>query len=126
MYSKKSVKLGVISFKFFNTDSEGQIERIRTILETNFKDTDAVLLDLRDNIGGESITQAMITSLFTSNPKRVKDRIIVNDAIRTYLRQSYSSSPGSRFSKFEPIKNIPLVKQAYHKPVAVLTDAQCN
>ncbi len=125
----------------FEPNSEADALNIVTnLLEVTFKDTLGLIIDLRNNGGGQIGYGEKLEQLFTAHAIRTtKFRMLANRANRDYLSVSDPSSQNislidqaiaSGLAYTSPlhlttVASANLRGQSYLKPVAILTDSGC-
>ncbi|KAI8904318.1 hypothetical protein EDD86DRAFT_249693 [Gorgonomyces haynaldii] len=134
------LNLGIIQLTSFSVADEIQsYEIFHGLLTNELKDTDAIVVDLRDNGGGLSNFAARLPTLFFKDPKgirvkakidRFNDEMLSNKLAVSHLwgEQYAKSDRSQKFSPFfqpmnDSVANI--YGQAWFKPLAVLTNGNC-
>lgn len=132
-----SKALGVIFLQSFapTHDVDTFIQAIRSLLVNELKNTDAVVVNVVSNGGGDPRLAQLIPQLFGSNIKTMYGRVIISEINREFFESNDDNEwiealaqPKDGYSK--PLKLIPdeaanTIGQAYFKPVGVFTDALC-
>ncbi|KAJ3223841.1 hypothetical protein HK099_000612 [Clydaea vesicula] len=139
-YKYLGTKLGIIRISSFYPTNYGLIEHlvltIRGLLVKEFKETDAVVIDVRSNGGGWGLFSNMIPQLFkadfvpgfgSTRKSPINDRIFQNPGHAGF--EAYGATPeGQPYSNlflYETVAETNTFGQAYLKPVAVLNNANC-
>ncbi|KAI8904316.1 ClpP/crotonase-like domain-containing protein [Gorgonomyces haynaldii] len=141
IYDPDNVNLGILTITAFapvGGISDNAINTIQNLLLTNLTKTDALVIDIRNNGGGDISMANKIPQLFKNNVRPLNFRAI-NNPINAAILSRGSEGPlwtqalaGIKPSEvFSPL--IPFDTQAevntrpivYNRPVAVLANANC-
>jgi C-terminal processing protease CtpA/Prc len=116
----KSHNVGIIYLPSFipnNDDAKQVVFLIRDLLMNQLKDTNAILFDIRDNIGGNGDVSRLLPLLFGSNADSVKMRALVhpiNDQI--FLNSTFGTVEGEFVRNYKATKR----GEVYSTPGAIL------
>jgi hypothetical protein len=129
------------SFSPVKVGDEGTIAIIRGLLAKEFKDTDGLIIDLRENGGGSIRLAESLVQLFTPNNVTPQGFKLLNTPVNHFIYEKGSQSDavfgsaltradelGSRYTDPQIITSREVANalgQSYFKPVAVLTNSDC-
>jgi hypothetical protein len=136
--------IGIIRLEAFKSSrgtkgSEDMIGMIRNLLESELKETEALIIDLRDNGGGFVPLADGLTQLFTPNPHVSHGRAINHELNRRiftgplFARTEWSRSFDQLPSNAKYTKVVPFVPKhlsrffgmSYMRPTGVLVNGLC-
>jgi hypothetical protein len=113
VYGKLNDQIGYIYIPVFESNqSEESFKQIDNVLYA-LKDMKAIIIDIRDNYGGE-----------IENAKTVASRFIASRNLYVYSRWKISSKKGD-FSDFSPEYIEPAGESVFRKPVVILSNRRC-
>ncbi|KAJ3079083.1 hypothetical protein HK102_004041 [Quaeritorhiza haematococci] len=141
-YQRGPTNLGIIRLESFSpsaSTADGSIRILRRLLVNELKDTDALVIDIRDNGGGLADFADSIPQLFVGGFKPTKARALISEINRqmfntgnfngTAWQTAYNNAPeGSIYAgtaTFTTEANINKYGMAYFKPVAVWNNGNC-
>ncbi|KAJ3380463.1 hypothetical protein HDU92_005960 [Lobulomyces angularis] len=144
-YEFLGTKLGVLRIDGFvppdGVDTDTTIGMIRSLLVNEFKDTDALVIDLRRNGGGSILMADAIPQLFLNGEYHPQGARALMAPINAGIADAYlamggdafsvtynQSSPANKYSDlfyFDTVAEVNKLGRVYLKPVAVLNDANC-
>ena len=132
---------GYLQLDDFEPASESvALEIIRSLLSHEFKNTHGLIIDLRNNGGGQISYGEKLEQLFSAYAVRTeKFRLLANAANRSYLAQSEENDPNVQLIDQAISQNqtysaglhltttasANLLGEYYLQPVAILTDSGC-
>ena len=129
-----------IQFRPVNNDDKALVNLVRSLLVKELKDTDSLLLDMRDNGGGDIAMADLLPQLFATKPvfptyaraivSPANDYIFANstDAADSWYRATQNAPNGSIYSpliQFTTVKEANQVGAAYFKPVGYFQNGNC-
>lgn len=132
---KKIGYLKLASFNTFGMESVDAATRVQKIIETNFKNTHALIIDLRSNLGGQIDYAEYLATLLHPNPQQIfpfmaranEDVLSIFEElpwtrlIENSIGKNEYAGPGRISVPFD-LRSFP---QAYFGRVALLTNAYC-
>ncbi|KAH6571612.1 hypothetical protein BASA60_007084 [Batrachochytrium salamandrivorans] len=147
VWKPNSQNLGIIKLGNFmpvltstdQVDIQAGIKVIRGLLTNQLKNTNSLLIDLRENYGGHYIYMSLLGQLFKEDVKSMsvimlKNNVTFNIGVKpadphdSLVKAWYATSPTSRYSGLARSRDdseFHLIGQAYFRPMAVLTDGNC-
>jgi hypothetical protein len=142
IFKPNAENLGVLRISGFvpdRDDAEGTVELIRRLLSNELADTKALILDIRDNGGGNGNLASSIPQFFKAGIKDNRVRALVtpvnqrifnsvNFGDAVWANAYNSAKPGDTYTplvEFSNEQSINKFGQVYFKPVGVYTNANC-
>ena len=133
-------KFGYIRIEDFLVGERG-VNAIRKVLFEDFGETDGLMIDIRDNPGGNILVADVLSQLFTGNRvdttqarllnNQLNADIVLNNAdilgqafVDVVERDLDSNSTFTDAARFIPQEDANTLGQGYYGPVAVLTNAR--
>ncbi|KAH9265648.1 hypothetical protein BASA83_011049 [Batrachochytrium salamandrivorans] len=132
VWKPNSQNLGIIKLGNFmpvltstdQVDIQAGIKVIRGLLTNQLKNTNSLLIDLRENYGGHYIYMSLLGQLFKEDVKSMSVIMLKNNV--TFNIGVKPADPHDSLVKAcRDDSEFHLIGQAYFRPMAVLTDGNC-
>jgi hypothetical protein len=128
--------LKLSSFNTFDMDAVEAAKRVKIILEVDFNNTHALIIDLRSNLGGQIDYAEYLATLFHPNPQQTfpfmtranEDVLSIYDGDLSWTRLIENSIGQNEYAgpgKISLASELSSFSQAYFGRVVLLTNAYC-
>ncbi|KAJ3318307.1 hypothetical protein HDV06_000591 [Boothiomyces sp. JEL0866] len=128
IYKPETVNMGVIAIEDFTFRGDLGRNLIIKLLQTELKETNCLLIDLRNNGGGNGYISGILVKLLRGGHVKVHQcRIVANEISQTFLASEYPNADWRSGDLCSPIDMMgqPDEGQEYFKPAGVFTTAAC-